>query len=44
MTMSEGDEVEENVSLSSSAVCPDEGRFPTLSELQAGLGSGGKNL
>ena len=45
MTMSaEGEEVGENVSLSGSAVCPDEGRFPTLAELQVGLGSGGKNL
>ena len=44
MTMSaEGGEVGENVSLSGSAVCPDEGRFPTLAELQVGLGSGGKN-
>ena len=45
MTMSddiEGDQFGENVSLSSSAVCPDEGRFPTLTELQVGLGSGGK--
>ena len=43
MTMSaEGEEVGENVSLSGSAVCPDEGRFPTLAELQVGLGSGGK--
>ena len=37
----EGDEVGENVSLSASGVCPDEGRFPTLTELQVGLGSGG---
>ena len=35
-------EERENVSLSASAVCPDEGRFPTLAELQVGLGSGGK--
>ena len=43
MTMSaEGEEVGEDVSLSGSAVCPDEGRFPTLAELQVGLGSGGK--
>ena len=35
-------EEKENVSLSASAVCPDEGRFPTLAELQVGLGSGGK--
>ena len=41
MSAEEG-EVGENVSLSGSAVCPDEGRFPTLAELQVGLGSGGK--